>query len=193
MKTDPISNIEWVHRNELHANHWNPNRVATPELKLLETSILETGWVQPVLVSESGMVIDGFHRWSLVSDPSTVVSKRYEGRLPVARLPVSDADAMVVTVRMNRAKGAHVAILMHELVSELIDVHSMSRKQIAKGIGATLKEVDLLYQKSVFKAKKLETYRYSQAWVPRDKRIHGAPSERDKRVGERHGQLPDDT
>ena len=62
---DPINNIEWLDANELDGNDYYPNVVFTPELKLLELSILKTGWVQPILISRDKIIIDGFHRWSL--------------------------------------------------------------------------------------------------------------------------------
>jgi hypothetical protein len=37
---------------------------------------------------------------------------------------------------------------------------------VAQGIGATLDEVDLLYQNDIFKAKRMDKYVYSQAWIP---------------------------
>ena len=162
---DPICRIEWMHHSQLQANGWNPNVVFDPELRLLELSILRTGWVQPVLANSSGMIIDGFHRWSL-SRISRELEPRYQGYLPVSTLPIDDAEAMIVTVRMNRAKGKHVAIRMHELVRALIDQHGRFPEEIAVGIGASRDEVDLLYQEGVFQAKQLQNREYSRAWIP---------------------------
>ena len=49
----PLSRIEWVHRDDLHANSYNPNKVAKPELELLKVSILEDGWTQPIVARPS--------------------------------------------------------------------------------------------------------------------------------------------
>ena len=87
MTNDPIDNIEWREASTLQANYWNPNRVHKPELKLLEHSLLSTGWIQPILINKNGMVIDGFHRWRLSQD-SEAVKARYGGKLPVAVLPI---------------------------------------------------------------------------------------------------------
>ena len=62
---DPLDNIQWLDAKSLEGNDYNPNAVFSPELKLLERSILATGWVQPVLISKDNIIIDGFHRWSL--------------------------------------------------------------------------------------------------------------------------------
>ena len=34
---------------QIHANHYNPNKVAEPELELLELSIREDGFTQPLV------------------------------------------------------------------------------------------------------------------------------------------------
>jgi hypothetical protein len=51
------------------------------------------------------------------------------------------------------------------MVQELIDQHGLSAADIAKGIGATIQEIDVLYQNNIFKARNLESYRYSEAWT----------------------------
>ena len=65
---EPIENIQWLDAEKLNANDYNPNAVFTPELRLLERSILKTGWVQPVLANRDLIIIDGFHRWMLTRE-----------------------------------------------------------------------------------------------------------------------------
>jgi ParB-like chromosome segregation protein Spo0J len=65
MRTDPIDNIKWVAAETLDPNNYNPNVVHTPELRLLEKSIVSNGWIQPILVNPDGIIIDGYHRWRL--------------------------------------------------------------------------------------------------------------------------------
>ena len=165
MNQDPITNIVWRDASELKANDYNPNVVFNNELKLLERSVLLTGWVQPILIDGDDNIIDGFHRWSL-SKESKRLRKKYERHVPCAVIDVPRHKAMVMTIRMNRAKGTHVALKMKDIIIELLDVHKCDRQEVADEIGATLAEVDLLYQSSIFKAKGLDKYRYSKAWVP---------------------------
>ena len=162
---DPIDNIQWLDASELNGNDYNPNVVFTPELKLLERSLIKTGWVQPVLISRDKIIIDGFHRWRLSQD-SKAVKERYKGKLPCAVLDIDRATAMILTVRMNRAKGSHVAVQMSEIIHQLIDVHKLDLDEIAQEIGATKAEIDLLYQDGVFKMKNIKDYKYSDAWYP---------------------------
>lgn len=162
---DPIDRIEWLLASELKANNWNPNVVFNQELRLLERSIHRTGWCQPILISRDNIVIDGFHRWKL-SQESELLRPRYGGKLPCARMDVGPAEAMILTIRMNRAKGSHVAVRMSSIVKALIDEFHFDPAEVAAEIGATRDEIDLLYQDSIFKAKNLKDYRYSRAWVP---------------------------
>ena len=166
---DPIDNIKWQDARELKANHWNPNVVFTPELKLLERSIMKTGWVQPILVTPEGTVIDGFHRWTLSKTSDDIIS-RYKYQVPTAILDISEGEAMCLTVRINRAKGDHTATLMSDLVRELTEVHGMDMQQIAVNIGATVQEVELLHQADLFKERNLKDYKYNKAWYPKESR-----------------------
>ena len=161
--------IEWRRADSLTANNYNPNYVLTPELTLLERSMMVSGWIQPVLITPAGTIIDGFHRVQLSKDSARLKAK-FGGFVACAVLDVSEAEAKMLTVRMNRAKGTHGALRMSELVHSLIDEHGCDPAEVAVEIGATPDEVTLLYQESVFTAKNIKDYRYSKAWVPKESR-----------------------
>lgn len=40
----PVATVKWVHISQVIANNYNPNKVATPEMKLLHTSIKNDGY-----------------------------------------------------------------------------------------------------------------------------------------------------
>lgn len=163
---EPIQNIEWRAVDSLSANGYNPNVVMNQELKLLEFSILKNGWMQAVLITKDGTIIDGFHRWTLARAGS--VFKKYRGLVPCVVMDLDKPAAMLLTIRINRAKGSHVAYKMSEIIRELVDVHRLDQQQIALEIGAAKGEVDLLYQENVFKTKNIQNVEYSQAWAPRN-------------------------
>jgi ParB-like chromosome segregation protein Spo0J len=166
MPSDPIDRIEWRLAGELNANDYNPNIVFGPELRLLELSLVRTGWVQPILITRAdATIIDGYHRVRLAQD-SKALRKKYQGKVPCAVLEIDRAAAMMLTIRMNRAKGSHVAVRMSEIIHELVDQHGVDPQQIAVEIGATPEEITLLYQDGVFKMKNIENYAYSKAWYP---------------------------
>jgi len=166
---NPIDNIQWIDAEKLDGNDYNPNVVFTPELKLLERSILKTGWVQPILISKDYIIIDGFHRWRLSQD-SKKIKEQYKGKVPCAVLDIQRPQAMILTVRMNRAKGSHIAVQMSEIVHQLIDKYKIDIQEIAQEIGATKDEIDLLYQDGVFKMKNIAKYKYKNAWYPHEDR-----------------------
>lgn len=163
---EPVDNIRWVPADTLDANTWNPNRVHLAELRLLERSLLSTGWLQPLLVNPDRLIIDGFHRWRLSQD-SDAVRARWKGKVPVAVLDVDKPTAMLMTIRINRAKGTHVAVEMSSIVRELIEEHGLARDLIAAEIGGTTDEVNLLAQEGVFSHKQIAKWAYSQAWYPK--------------------------
>jgi hypothetical protein len=169
IKKHPISNIEWLPVNTLYANDWNPNVVLSPELKLLEHSLLRQGWIQPVLVghNEHGyQIIDGFHRHTLVKT-SQKVYQMTNGLIPCAVLQVSEAERMLITVRINRAKGNHIAFRMHELVTKLYKEMGLTLQEICEGIGADKHEVETLMMEDVFTKKNVANTPYSKSWYPR--------------------------
>lgn len=115
----PVQTIRWVDRNELHANDYNPNHVAPPELRLLKISILADGWTQPIVARSSGEIVDGFHRWTVAED--TEVAKMTGGKVPVVFLSdnVSDDHQQMSTIRHNRARGTHHVVKMADIVCDL--------------------------------------------------------------------------
>ena len=164
---EPIDHIEWADVSSLIANHYNPNVVHFQELGLLEHSILKNGWIQPILVNGGRVIIDGFHRWTLATR-SPRLRERYEGKVPIATIPITLSAAMMMTIRINRAKGTHVALKLSEIVHALIAEHGIDKRQIATEIGADLDEVELLAQDGVFQARGLADLPFSPSWVPKD-------------------------
>lgn len=159
----PISNIEWRDVTELSANDYNPNTVLTPELKLLRFSLLAQGWLQPILITKEGVIIDGFHRSTLAKiDPS--VGAMTNGKVPCVVMDLDEPERMLLTIRINRAKGTHSAVKMHDIVYKLYNEHLLTKQQIGDGIGAHVDEVDVLLQQGVFDALDTANKAYSEAW-----------------------------
>lgn len=164
----PISNIQWVDVSLLQANDYNPNVVVSPEFKLLKFSLLTQGWIQPILVCPKGEgyeIIDGFHRATLAKTDKDVAALA-DGKVPVCIMELDEAERKMLTIRINRAKGSHVAVRMHEIVVSLINEHGYSIKQVCEGIGADKSEVELLLTDNVFKKFDIENTPYSRAWEP---------------------------
>lgn len=167
----PIDNVRWLSINSLDPNDYNPNFVLTPELKLLEFSLLKQGWIQPILVAPTASekkftIIDGFHRYTLAKTSKKVYAMT-AGKVPCAILRLSEAERMLLTVRINRAKGNHIALKMHELVNSLHHDHGLTLEQIGKEIGAAKHEVETLMMDNIFVKKDVANTDYGKAWYPR--------------------------
>ena len=48
-KNEPIDFVKWEISENVVANDYNPNKVAPPEMELLEVSILNDGYTQPIV------------------------------------------------------------------------------------------------------------------------------------------------
>lgn len=165
----PIDSIQWIETDLLDANDYNPNVVARDEFRLLKHSLLKQGWMQPVLVAaqDNGRyrIIDGFHRTTLAKDDAEIVAA-FGSKVPCAVMILTEAERKMLTVRINRAKGSHVATRMHDLVTSLHVEHEMSVAQLMAELGASKGEIELLLHENIFKKMEIDTYPYSRAWVP---------------------------
>jgi ParB-like chromosome segregation protein Spo0J len=167
----PINSVQWVHVDTLDANDYNPNHVLQQEMNLLKLSMLSQGWIQPVLVStvsdsDRYVIIDGFHRTTLVKADAKVAAMT-DSYVPCVVMDMTVPERKMLTVRINRAKGTHSAMLMHEMVTSLINEHGMSIEDVMKGIGATRHEVNTLLVKDLFERFDVENATYSKAWRPK--------------------------
>jgi quercetin dioxygenase-like cupin family protein len=145
----PVYNVKRVPIEKVRANDYNPNSVAPPEMELLETSIWEDGYTQPVVTvydpeTDGYVVVDGFHRY-LTINRSQRIKEREKGMLPVVVLKKEMHDRMASTIRHNRARGAHNIELMSSIVSELVEMGKGDR-WICQHIGMSLDELLRLKQ-----------------------------------------------
>jgi quercetin dioxygenase-like cupin family protein len=140
----PVYDVKSVPITQVTANDYNPNSVAPPEMALLETSIWEDGYTQPVVTvydreNDKYVVIDGFHRFLTLMN-SERIKEREKGMLPVVVLDKEMGDRMASTIRHNRARGSHNIELMSTIVSELVEMGKGDR-WICQHIGMSADEL----------------------------------------------------
>jgi quercetin dioxygenase-like cupin family protein len=145
----PVYDVKRVPIDKVTANDYNPNSVAPPEMALLETSIWEDGYTQPVVVvrdeeNDKYVVVDGFHRYCILRD-SKRINERENGHLPVVVLNKEMHDRMASTIRHNRARGSHNIELMSTIVAELVEM-GKGDHWICKHIGMSVDELLRLKQ-----------------------------------------------
>ncbi len=166
-KREPVGCVQWIKTEDLHANDYNPNSVAPPEMKLLELSILEDGYTQPIVGwrdKKNIEVIDGFHR-NRVGRESPDVRARVHGYLPVVVANderLDKGDRMASTIRHNRARGKHKVEAMSDIVIEL-KKRNWSEDKIANSLGMEPDEVLRLCQMSGL-SELFSDEEFSQSW-----------------------------
>lgn len=148
--SEPVDCVLWVKSSDVVANDYNPNKVAPPEMELLEVSIMHDGYTQPIVTWPKGdtkEVIDGFHR-SRVGKESAVVRDRVKGYLPTVSIRSEQSgknDRVASTIRHNRARGKHQINAMSEIVLELKN-RNWTNSRIARELGMDEDEILRLCQ-----------------------------------------------
>jgi len=171
--TFPCLDVKLVPTEKVIANDYNPNKVATPEMKLLKLSIELDGVTMPIVTyydkdQDIYIIVDGFHRYTILKDylksdviPVVVIDKPLEER-------------MGSTIRHNRARGTHQIRPMSDIVLEL-SRFGWTDDEICKKLGMELDEVIRLKQITGLK-EAFANHVFSRSW-----------EEYERRRVERHG------
>jgi len=108
--------VEWVPRDSLKPNWYNPNRQNDYEFELLCKSMEEDGFTQPIIALRNDRVIvDGEHRWRAAEVLGYT-------EVPVVFVDMSPEQMMISTLRHNRARGTENAELSLKVMKELVDL-----------------------------------------------------------------------
>lgn len=166
--TEPVDCVLWVKNDSVHANDYNPNSVAPPEMELLRLSISNDGYTQPIVSMDNNdgtrEVIDGFHR-NRVGKECEDIQKRVHGYLPVVTIRESQSDKnnrIASTIRHNRARGKHKVESMSDIVVDL-KRRNWSPEKIARELGMDSDEVLRLSQISGL-VEMFADKEFSEAW-----------------------------
>jgi len=164
---EPVDFVQWINADEVEANDYNSNSVAPPEMRLLEHSISEDGYTQPIVAwrkMDMFEVVDGFHR-NRVGKECKSVRERIKGYLPLAVIN-SDreekGDRIAATIRHNRARGKHRVEAMSDIVLEL-KRRNWTDERISKNLGMEQDEILRLCQITGL-AELFHDKEFSQAW-----------------------------
>ena len=165
----PVLNVQLVPSDKVIGNDYNPNKVAPPEMKLLELSIRKDGLTMPVVVCDTPedkkhpyTVVDGFHRTKVVQKESDI-NQSLHGYLPVSRLNKGIEDRITSTVRHNMARGTHQVELSAKLVV-LLKKHNWTNARIGTELGMDADEVLRLKQITGI-AEAFKDQEFSKSWV----------------------------
>jgi ParB-like chromosome segregation protein Spo0J len=166
-RNEPVDFVQWLPAETVRANDYNPNKVAPPEMRLLERSITEDGYTQPIVgcpVDDGIEVIDGFHR-NKVGKTSKKIRGRIHGYLPIVSIRADRTDSkdrMAATIRHNRARGVHGVMPMADIVAELIR-NGWHDDDIAKELGMDADEV-LRFKQNIGLPELFKDHTFSASW-----------------------------
>jgi ParB-like chromosome segregation protein Spo0J len=167
LKGEPVDCVLWIKSEEVHANDYNPNSVAPPEMELLHTSIAADGYTQPIVTFPNNgayEVVDGFHRHRVGKEYKDI-AERVHGYLPVVAINESQedkGDRIASTIRHNRARGKHQITAMSDIILDLRK-RNWSDEKISHNLGMEPDEVLRLAQISGL-AEMFKDREFSQAW-----------------------------
>lgn len=166
-KNEPVDCVLWIKSDLVQANDYNPNIVAPPEMRLLETSISEDGYTQPIVSWKTDNifeVVDGFHR-NRVGKENKKIRERIKGYLPLSVVNnerTDKGDRIASTIRHNRARGKHQVQGMSDIVLEL-KRRNWTDEKICKQLGMDKDEVLRLTQIQGL-AELFADQEFSEAW-----------------------------
>lgn len=151
-RDEPVDCVLWVPCGQVQANDYNPNAVAPPEMRLLQHSIREDGYTQPIVgffddEEKIFEVVDGFHR-NRIGKECADIRERVKGYLPVTVINQdrrARGDRIAATIRHNRARGKHAVTAMSDIILEL-SRRNWNDAKIAKELGMEPDEVLRLKQ-----------------------------------------------
>lgn len=124
--------VTYLPPDKIKPNPWNPNRQSQHDFELLLRSMEEDGFTQSVVcvrlteedfetpaIKDAGylevgdvMIVDGEHRWR-------AGNKLGYPEIPVAITPMTAAQAMIATLRHNRARGSEDIEMAADLLRDL--------------------------------------------------------------------------
>lgn len=161
----PLATLQWVDRQLLKPNDYNPNKVSKENLKLLTQSIITNGWTLPIVVRPDYTIIDGFHRWTVAGQEPLLST--LGGKVPIVIVTHDDESEDVFgTVTHNRARGTHLLEPMKAIVKRLLDDgHTVA--EIGKQLGMKPEEVFRLsdFSREDFLEMMISNKEYSKAEI----------------------------
>lgn len=122
--------VEDLPIKSISPNAWNPNKQSDRQFEAEIESILDNGFIAPILVRKVGTgheIIDGEHRYKAMQH---IAEQSLNGKgnvkdlverqvLPCIVLNVTEAEAKKLTVIMNETRGRAELVPLSELLSEL--------------------------------------------------------------------------
>jgi hypothetical protein len=111
------------------------------------------------------VIIDGTKRWDVALSEDKFLAKHGQN-VPVVYHDVDEIDAMVIHVRLNRARGNVHPVGLSSIMKKIVYSGKYDESELSSIFVMGGDEVDLLLSSGLLKKKNWEKYEYSRAWVP---------------------------
>jgi hypothetical protein len=158
--------ISFVDNKQLKIPSWGVTSTLRPEKMLLKASMIDYGWTQPIVVKSSdNMIIDGYQRYLISLDDEKFI-KKHGNLIPVVYKNVDEVEAIVMHIRLNRARGAVNSYALSRAVKRLVSSGKYEEDDLSNLFLMHDDEIDLLMSDGLLKKKNWQKYEYSRAWVP---------------------------
>lgn len=161
----PALSVKLVEADNIQGNDYNPNKVAPPEMTLLQLSMAKDGITMPIVAARNDkgkyVIVDGFHRVQVIKF-FPPLKKSMRGYVPIVELNKDISSRIAATVRHNMARGSHQTELSARLVG-LLKNHNWTDQKIGSELGMDADEVLRLKQLTGL-AEAFEDHDFSQSW-----------------------------
>ena len=142
-------------------NDYNPNKMQFKILKLLKRSIIEDGFLFPILVihdkkNDQFVVVDGFHRYK-------AMQQLKQKEIPAVVLDRDISDRRVMTVRMIKTRGVHQLEGDKENFQNLLDEGKYSLPELSEKMALEAEEI-VIYKKKGSIIEEFTDNDFSNAW-----------------------------
>lgn len=158
--------VTFVDNKKLKIPMWGTTTILRPEKMLLKVSMIDYGWVQPIVVKQSdNTIIDGYQRYLISIDDDKFI-KKHGSSIPVIYRDVDEIEAIIMHIRLNRARGITHAYALSRAVKRIVSSGKYDEDDLSNLFLMHDDEIDLLMSNGLLKKKNWQKYEYSRAWVP---------------------------
>jgi ParB-like chromosome segregation protein Spo0J len=155
-----MTDLKMVKYTDIKANTYNPNSVSRDKMDLLKQSIIDNGFLFPIIVIYDGdleqyVIVDGFHRYRILGELQ-------QEEIPVVVLKHDITKRMYTTIQMNKAKGEHQVDLDAEVIRALLE-QGQDELEISKHLGIDIETIHR-YKQTGGIADIFKNVDYSPSW-----------------------------
>lgn len=152
-----VLEIEYVALTAITPNEYNPNRQSDHDYELLQRSIREDGFTQPVIAHrETKQIVDGEHRWRAAHSLGM-------DTIPVVYVDMTAEQMRISTLRHNRARGSEDVDMSAAVLRDLRELGALDWAQDSLMLDDS--EMNRLLD-DIPAPEALEGEEFSEAWEP---------------------------